>query len=834
MDFPSALAILASPGGHAVPRAEAESIVQAVVNDPSRGIQALCHALECDGRDDLGTRRLAAVLLSTAAARHWSVLGDDAKAAMRQRTLAALSRAEDRAEMRALVHAADTLASRSADDGSPWHELLPALDDAAKSARATHREAAVILLGSIVESTGAHMNDHHAALVALFAARLDDPVREVAAAATRALGTTALALQRRGDFLVVADLLPRILAACVDAAARRLDRSDDEAVAVATDAIAAAASVDCDVAFGSDASLLPRVVDVLVGIGTDPRMHPDGRARAAAFDALGCLAASHPGLLDEPRPTAAGRGTGTAGTAVTAPTTTLADEIVPRLCAAAAAAGVDFTAAGRAEGEAESGGFAAAARSTLRRFSLHLPPAVVLPHVVAPLDAALLAGAAPSPGALACLAAVTEGCASDLAEDPIASNVIASVAAAMESPDPGSKVAAVVAFKELAEHAGHALTELYSHAVIPTLVAAIRLAVEHETEGGRGDAAESFVAPAHAAAGALCANFGSDEIAPALPGVIPPLLGGALGGWRRGEDGARGIRPRGMDRAPRTNPRARARCLDTLERFARAAAFEFEPFASDVVATLATLATTNGGGGGTDDRDDDASHAGRVDREGVAAVRFRSLAAMATVIAAVGEESAPRAPWTRSSPRRLSRCRRVPPRTPSRGSARFGVSGDWRRCWSDRWRRGSAGRSRRRRRRSRRLKLEADFNRRFRRATRASPSPPRRRSAPSSTRAGSRRDLTSRSRWRRWDAPRARRRRPSRFESRPRVRSSFRFDPSRRPTTAAGGAGTGTKSRHPGTGTGTKSRHPGTGTTPPPAAARGISPRRLSRCSRGW
>ena len=317
----------------------------------------------------------------------------------------------------------------------------------------------------------------------------------------------------------------------------------------------------------------------------------------------------------------------------------MADEIVPRLCAAAAAAGVDFTAAGRAEGEAVSGGFAAAARSTLRRFSLHLPPAVVLPHVVAPLDAALLAGAAPSPGALACLAAVTEGCASDLAEDPIASNVIASVAAAMESPDPGSKVAAVVAFKELAEHAGHALTELYSHAVIPTLVAAIRLAVEHETEGGRGDAAESFVAPAHASAGALCANFGSDEIAPALPGVIPPLLGGALGGWRRG-NGARGVHPP-IRVPPRTNPRARARCLDTLERFAHAAAWEFEPFASDVVAALATLATTNGGGGGTDDRDDDASHAGRVDREGVAAVRFRSLAAMATVIAAVGEESAP-------------------------------------------------------------------------------------------------------------------------------------------------------------------------------------------------
>ena len=189
-----------------------------------------------------------------------------------------------------------------------------------------------------------------------------------------------------------------------------------------------------------------------------------------------------------------------------------------------------------------------------------------------------------------------------------------------------------MAFKELAEHAGHALTELFSHAVIPTLVAAISLAVEHETEGGRGDAAESFVAPAHAAAGALCANFGSDEIAPALPGVIPPLLGGALGGWRRGDASTAGTQVQAM-RVPRTNPRARARCLDTLERFARAAAWEFEPFASDVVAALATLATTNG--------DDDASHAARVDREGVAAVRFRALAAMATVIAAVGEESAP-------------------------------------------------------------------------------------------------------------------------------------------------------------------------------------------------
>ena len=42
--------------------------------------------------------------------------------------------------------------------------------------------------------------------------------------------------------------------------------------------------------------------------------------------------------------------------------TTFADGIMPGLCAAAAT-GVNFTDAGRAEGEAESNGWAAAARS---------------------------------------------------------------------------------------------------------------------------------------------------------------------------------------------------------------------------------------------------------------------------------------------------------------------------------------------------------------------------------------------------------------------------------------------------------------------------------------
>ena len=442
MDFPRALAILASPGvthahpGAPDPRVDAERTVQTYVDSPSC-VPSLVSALVSDGLASAATRHLAAVLLSAAADRHWSALGDDVKATTRSGTLAALSRTDDRAELRALVHAADVVARHSATDGSPWSELLPALRDAAKSTHATHREAAMLLLGSLVESMGAHMNDHHAALVALFAAALrDDPSDAVAVSAARALGNTALALQRRGDFLIVADLLPRVLAACVDAAARRLEAGDDEGVAACLDAIASAAAVETDAVFCADLALLPAVVDVAMRVGTDARLDPDGRARAVAFDALGSLAASHAGLLDEPR-----RSKPTAGSssAATDEMTTFADGIMPGLCAAAAT-GVNFTDAGRAEGEAESNGWAAAARSTLRRFSLHLPPATILPHVVAPLDAATAAGTPPTPGALACLAAVTEGCASDLAEDPIASNVVGSIASGLSSADPAAKV----------------------------------------------------------------------------------------------------------------------------------------------------------------------------------------------------------------------------------------------------------------------------------------------------------------------------------------------------------------------------------------------------------
>ena len=68
------------------------------------------------------------------------------------------------------------------------------------------------------------------------------------------------------------------------------------------------------------------------------------------------------------------------------------------------------------EGEAEQVGPAAAARAVLRQFALHLPPATVLPHVLAPLAAAAAERRPPAPGALLALAAATEGCACDIAE----------------------------------------------------------------------------------------------------------------------------------------------------------------------------------------------------------------------------------------------------------------------------------------------------------------------------------------------------------------------------------------------------------------------------------
>ena len=82
MYFPRALAILASPGvthahpGAPDPRVDAERTVQTYVDSPSC-VPALVSALVSDGLASAATRHLAAVLLSAAADRPWSALGDD-------------------------------------------------------------------------------------------------------------------------------------------------------------------------------------------------------------------------------------------------------------------------------------------------------------------------------------------------------------------------------------------------------------------------------------------------------------------------------------------------------------------------------------------------------------------------------------------------------------------------------------------------------------------------------------------------------------------------------------------------------------------------------------
>ena len=161
--FGRALAALAAPGGvDPSARAEAERIVAVAVEDPSV-VPAL---LEACRRPDPPSRLLAAVLLSTAAGKHWRSLSDRDVEAVQSGVLAALGAAESSAELRALAHAADVVAQASAAAGTPWEALLPALRDAARSPSPTHREAAFVLFGDLLESTGAHLAPHHREIAA--------------------------------------------------------------------------------------------------------------------------------------------------------------------------------------------------------------------------------------------------------------------------------------------------------------------------------------------------------------------------------------------------------------------------------------------------------------------------------------------------------------------------------------------------------------------------------------------------------------------------------------------------------------------------------------------
>ena len=491
-----------------------------------------------------------------------------------------------------MAHAADVIAQASAGAGTPWDALLPALSDAARSPSAVHREASMVLLGNLTESMGMHLHPHHHALAALFVAAARDPgargsgsggdgdggggdhYSRVREAALGALGQMAGALGARGDFIAVAQLGCGIVACCAELAAERHAARDETGAASALAALAAAVAVDSDVVFGPDLACLLPAVMVSLRVGMDDTLDPEGPARGPAFAVLGALAASHAELLDTPRP------------AIGADDPVVpAELILPILCAAAVRE--DGTLAGGGSGgggwgmndaagavEAESVGPAAAARAVLRQFALHLPPATVLPHVMVHIRA-VAPGAPPPAGSLLALAAVTEGCACDIAEDAVMPWVLSAIAAGVGSSDIVTMRAAASALAELAEHAGHVLTELHSERVLPLVTVALTAATEAEcTIGASAVLVEGFSVPIHAAVAALCENFSNEELAPALPGLVPVLVGGALGRWggiaggtgSRAGDGGGGV----VSVSSTMSPHARARCLDTLASVAKA------------------------------------------------------------------------------------------------------------------------------------------------------------------------------------------------------------------------------------------------------------------------
>ena len=158
----------------------------------------------------------------------------------------------------------------------------------------------MLLLGNLVESMGAHLHPHHAPLAKLFLDAVAAPVAAPADARVRdaalgALAQLAAALAERGDFLLVAEILPAVVRVCLDAAraATNPTNRDESAASAALRALAAAVAVDADAVFGPELELLLPVVDVALAIGSDATFDPNASARADAFAVLEALATTH-------------------------------------------------------------------------------------------------------------------------------------------------------------------------------------------------------------------------------------------------------------------------------------------------------------------------------------------------------------------------------------------------------------------------------------------------------------------------------------------------------------------------------------------------------------
>lgn len=110
-----------------------------------------------------GIQQLAAVCLSSRIAAGWRKLSVAEQEATQAAVLHCLARAESRALLRAVTALANVVAQSSVLH-LPWDGLLPALEEAARSPVANHREAAMDLLGQLTDSLGLRLQPHYPAL----------------------------------------------------------------------------------------------------------------------------------------------------------------------------------------------------------------------------------------------------------------------------------------------------------------------------------------------------------------------------------------------------------------------------------------------------------------------------------------------------------------------------------------------------------------------------------------------------------------------------------------------------------------------------------------------
>jgi len=101
--------------------------------------------------------------LSSRIAAGWRKLSAVEQEATQTAVLQCLARAESRALLRAVTALANVVAQSSVLQ-LPWDGLLPALEEAARSPVANHREAAMDLLGQLTDSLGLRLQPHYPAL----------------------------------------------------------------------------------------------------------------------------------------------------------------------------------------------------------------------------------------------------------------------------------------------------------------------------------------------------------------------------------------------------------------------------------------------------------------------------------------------------------------------------------------------------------------------------------------------------------------------------------------------------------------------------------------------